>query len=519
MLSLKAEFALRKPRIKTLGVPLIAPPPPSGTGSVPIRSKRLNYNAKKAGGTRAKAVVKPATGTTVPVKTPVPTALQEALNKVEIKDAVKKRARELDPPNPPPTPSEIGNAQGERVTAKKNRVAADEKQALKDHYGITDETPQGFRIPYVTPAIETIGNTIRSKVIQPAANALIGRDMSKNEIRGTLAGLTLAPIAAGAAIYTNQKNKEAEKEKQAQAQGHRDKVAEIIARRNLIREQRGIDPDSLQAQQAERNRLDLEEKRFDFEQKKLKANQPPVQELQPRLGYNYFNKSNSKQANFLFGRKPEPSLDWRKVAAVGVGGYGLLSGLNKKRNEDALKINKIKDKAEREAALNYYNSAQYNVDNVISNVPNALGLSNIVPDTLAHPLIAPAPATKEEEKRDNKPRWTNYRTQAVYSQSSSNKNANFFLPLVAPAIGIVGAGYGLYRKKKEAEKKDEILQAEKLAALDRIKDKELRAGLLSKARGQLIDDTSRSQLVDSALSGDYKTALGIGLKKINLDSK
>jgi hypothetical protein len=521
MLSLKAEFALRKPRIKTLGVPLIAPPPPSGTGSVPIRSKRLNYNAKKAGGTRAKAVVKPATGTTVPVKTPVPTALQEALNKVEIKDAVKKRARELDPPNPPPTPSEIGNAQGERVTAKKNRVAADEKQALKDHYGITDETPQGFRIPYVTPAIETIGNTIRSKVIQPAANALIGRDMSKNEIRGTLAGLTLAPIAAGAAIYQNNKNKEAEQEKQEQAQGYRDKVAEIIARRNLIREQRGIDPDSLQAQQAEKNRLDLEERKFDFEQKKQKAflGQVGEKELQPRLGYNHFNAS-VKQAEFIFGRPKPQGVDWKKGAAVAVGGYGLLSGLNKKRNEDALRINKIKDKEDRAAALDYYNSAQYNVDNVISNVPTALGLSNIVPDTLAHPLIAPAPHNKEEEEIERKkPKWTNYRTQAVYSKPKSKQTADFFLPLIVPAISIAGAGYGLYRRKKEAKKKDEILEAEKLAALDRIQDPELRAGLLSKARGQLIDDTSRAQLVDSALNGDYKSALGIGLKKVNFDNK
>jgi hypothetical protein len=515
MLSLKAEFALRKPRIKTLGVPLIAPPPPSGTGSVPIRSKRLNYNAKKAGATRAKAVVRPATGTTVPVKTPVPTALQEALNKVEIKDAVKKRARELDPPNPPPTPAEIGNAQGERVTAKKAKVAADEKDALYEKYGGRQSGGKGFEIPYITPAFNAIGNTIRDRMVNPIARGLIGRDMDANEIRGTLAFGTLFPAVVGGLAYGQYKSKEAEKEKQAQAQGHRDKVAEIIARRNLIREQRGIDPDSLQAQQAEKNRLELEERKFDFEQKKLKANQKPESnELQPQLGHNYFNAPN-KQAEFMFGSKPKPSLDWKKAAAIGVGGYGLLAGLNKKRNEDALKINKIKDKAERAAALDYYNSLQYNVDNVITNVPTALGLSNVVPDTLAHPLIAPAPEA-EKGKRD-KPKWTNYRTQAAYS--NPKQSANFFLPLIVPAISIVGAGYGLYRRKKEAQKKDEVLEAEKLAALDRIQDPELRAGLLSKARGQLIDDSSRAQLVDSALSGDYKTALGIGLKKVNFDNK
>lgn len=529
MLSLKAEFAIRqrggqvrRPNLQNISVPApIAPPPPSGTGAVPIRSKRLNYVAKKAGATGAKATVRKATGKTVTPKIPLTTPIQEAEKKAEAKAAYQNKLDELRPkptPAPTPTPEQRGTAKGEEVTAKKAKVASDEKDALYDKYGGKQSGGKGFNIPYVTPVLQSVGNTIRNNVVNPVARGLIGRDMNADEVRGTLAVLTLAPAVAGGFLYDNHKTREAEKEKQEQAQSHRDKVAEIIARRNLIREQRGIDPDSLQAQKAERNRLDLEEKRFDLEQKKLKTSQPPVQELQPRLGYNYFNKSSSNQANFLFGRKPEPTVNWKKVAAVGVGGYGLLSGLNKKRNEDALKINKIKDKEEREAALNYYNSAQYNVDNVISNVPTALGLSNIVPDTLAHPLITPAPPVKEEEKRD-KPRWTNYRTQAAYLSYNPKQSADFFLPLVAPAIGIVGAGYGLYRKKKEAQKKDEILEAEKLAALDRIKDPELRAGLLSKARGQLIDDNSRAQLVDSALNGDYKSALGIGLKKINFDSK
>lgn len=515
MLSLKAEFATRRPRVKTLGVPMIAPPPPSGTGGVPIRSKRLNYIAAKAGIPKAKAVLRPATGKTVPVKTPVPTALQEALDKVEIKDAAKKRARELDPPNPPPTNEQIIANKVEQKVGVKQGVADAEKDALYEKYGGKQSTGKGFNIPYVTPAAKAVGRTIRDNVVNPVARGLIGRDMDKNEIRGTLAFGTLFPAVVGGLAYGQYKSKEAEKEKQEQAQGHRDKVAEIIARRNLIREQRGIDPDSLQAQQAEKNRLELEERKFDFEQKKLKANQKPESnELQPQLGYNYFNAPN-KQAEFIFGSKPKPSLDWKKAAAIGVGGYGLLAGLNKKRNEDALKINKIKDKAERAAALDYYNSLQYNVDNVITNVPTALGLSNVVPDTLAHPLIAPAPEA-EKGKRD-KPKWTNYRTQAAYS--NPKQSANFFLPLIVPAISIVGAGYGLYRRKKEAQKKDEVLEAEKLAALDRIQDPELRAGLLSKARGQLIDDSSRAQLVDSALSGDYKTALGIGLKKVNFDNK
>jgi hypothetical protein len=441
---------------------------------------------------------------------------EEAVMKERAKIERERERRASEPPKVPPlTDTERGTAKGAEVTAKKAKVAADEKDALYEKYGGRQSGGKGFEIPYITPAFKAVGTTIRDKVVNPTARGLIGRNMDANELRGTLAALTFAPIAAGGFLYANHKNKEAEKEKQAQAQGHRDKVAEIIARRNLIREQRGIDPDSLQAQQAEKNRLELEERKFDFEQKKLKANQKPESnELQPQLGHNYFNAPN-KQAEFMFGSKPKPSLDWKKAAAIGVGGYGLLAGLNKKRNEDALKINKIKDKAERAAALDYYNSLQYNVDNVITNVPTALGLSNVVPDTLAHPLIAPAPEA-EKGKRD-KPKWTNYRTQAAYS--NPKQSANFFLPLIVPAISIVGAGYGLYRRKKEAQKKDEVLEAEKLAALDRIQDPELRAGLLSKARGQLIDDSSRAQLVDSALSGDYKTALGIGLKKVNFDNK
>jgi len=447
---------------------------------------------------------------------------EEAVMKERAKIERERERRASEPPKAPPlTDTERGTAKGAEVTAKKAKVAADVKDALYEKYGgrQSENSGSGFNIPLVTPAFNAIGNTIRDRMVNPIARGLIGRDMDANEIRGTLAFGTLFPAVVGGLAYGQYKSKEAEKEKQEQAQGHRDKAAEIIAKRNLIREQRGIDPDSLQAQQAEKNRLELEERKFDFEQKKLKANQKPESnELQPQLSHNYFNAPN-KQSEFMFGSKPKPSLDWKKAAAIGVGGYGLLAGLNKKRNEDALKINKIKDKAERAAALDYYNSLQYNVDNVITNVPTALGLSNVVPDTLAHPLVAPAPTTSEEDKKKNKPRWTNYRTQAAYSQHTPKQSADFFLPLVAPVIGIAGAGYGLYRKKKEAEKKDEILQAEKLAALDRIKDKELRAGLLSKARGQLIDDTSRSQLVDSALSGDYKTALGIGLKKINFDSK
>ncbi len=398
------------------------------------------------------------------------------LSQAQMNEAAQMRAQAkqvynqtLNQGNPSPAATVTPQGKAAQKHAQQQHKKRLDEQDLRDKYANSN-------LPLVAPAVNYVSNRVIDRF---GAN--------ENAVTGTLAGLTLAPIAAGAAIYTNQKNKKAEKEKQVQAQWHRDKVAEIMAKRNLLLEQR-----QAQAQQ-------------------------PEQELQPRLGYNHFNSS-AKQANFFFGRPKPQGVDLRKAAAIAVGGYGLLSGLNKKRNDDALKINKLKDKEERAAALDYYNSAQYNIDNVISNVPTALGLSNIVPETLAHPLIAPTPNT-EKEKRDNKPRWTNYRTQAAYSKPKLKQSADFFLPFIAPVIGIAGAGYGLYRRKKEAAKKDEILEAEKLAALDRIQDPELRAGLLSKARGQVIDDGSRAQLVDAALDGDYKTALGVGLKKINFDNK
>jgi hypothetical protein len=441
----------------------------------------LIYNAGMRQKRRLQATANPVT----PAMTDAEKFLEQKKLQAEGKAVYNRRLRELDPPTPVPrpTPAEIGNAQGERVTAKKNRVAADEKQALKDHYGITDETPQGFRIPYVTPAIEAVGNTVKSKVIQPAANALIGRDMSKNEIRGTLAGLTLAPIAAGAAIYTNQKNKEAEQEKQAQAQAHRDKVAEIIAKRNLLMGQRQA------AQQ---------------------------QSAQPKIPYNFFSAAPLvTPANFAFPKigvrspffiKKEKALPLAAVGGTLVAGYGLLSKLNKQRALDAYKVNSLKDKNAQDFAANYFDSPQYHADNLIREAANITG-NPLLQSITDNPLDKLAPAQQQVKTKGT----------TRYSRGV-NKTANFFDPFIAPSLAIGSAAYGIYNKKKAADEQSEVFEAQKLAALDGIKDKQLRRGLLNKAQNRFIDDESKNRIIDSAFRGDIQGALRTGLKRANWDA-
>jgi hypothetical protein len=434
---------------------------------VPIRSKRLNYNAKKAGATRAKAVVRPATGTTVPVKTPMPTALQEALNKVEIKDAAKKRARELDPPNPPPTPAEIGNAQGQRVVAKKAAVADAETQRLRDKFS------GGGGIPLVTPAVNHV------------ANKLIDRGFGESAIYGTLGGLTLAPIAAGAAIYQNNKNKEAEQEKQAQAQAHRDKVAEIVAKRNLLMEQRQA------AQQ---------------------------QSAQPKIPYNFFSAAPLvTPANFALPKigvrspffiKKEKALPLAAIGGTLVAGYGLLSKLNKQRALDAYKVNSLKDKNAQDFAANYFDSPQYHADNLIREAANITG-NPLLQSITDNPLDKLAPAQQQQQVKT--------KGTARYSRGA-NKAANFFDPFIAPSLAIGSAAYGIYNKKKAADEQREVFEAQKLAALDGIKDKQLRRGLLNKAQNRFIDDESKNRIIDSALNGDVRSVLRTGLKRANWEA-
>ena len=464
-MSLKAEFAKRKPRIKTLGVPLIAPPPPSGTGGVPIRSKRLNYNAAKAGKPKARAVVRPATGKTVTVKTPVPTAMQKALEKVEIKDAVKKKARELDPPIPPPTTEQVIKTNVEKKVGIKQGVAKAETQKLRDKYA-------NSKLPLVAPAVNYVSN----KLIDKFGN-------NEAAVVGTLGGLTVAPIAAGYGLYQYSQNKKAEKEKQAQAQAHRDKVQEIITKRNLLLEQRQSAP------------------------------QP-----QTRVPYNFFSAAPLvTPANFAFPKigvrnpffiKKEKALPLAAIGGTLVAGYGLLSKLNKQRALDAYKVNSLKDKNAQDFAANYFDSPQYHADNLIREAANITG-NPLLQGITDNPLDRLTPAQQAEVQKR--------KSTARYSRGAS-KVANFFDPLITPSLAIGGTLYGIYNKKKAAEQQEEVFEAQKLAALGSIKDRSLRQQLLAKAQGQVIDEDSKNRIIDSALNGDVRSVLRTGLKKVNWDA-
>jgi hypothetical protein len=105
----------------------------------------------------------------------------------------------------------------------KQGVADAERNARYDKWG-GKPSGKGVEIPYVSPALRSI----RKNVVNPAAQVLIGRDMDDNELRGTLAGLTAAPVALGTLAYTDyQKKKDEEK-----------KLADIEARRKAVFDRR-----------------------------------------------------------------------------------------------------------------------------------------------------------------------------------------------------------------------------------------------------------------------------------------
>ena len=117
----------------------------------------------------------------------------------------------------------------------KQGVAEAEKKAQYDKWGGKTSGSKGFNIPYVTPALRNIGNTIRDKAINPAAQFLVGRDMDDDEVRGTLAGLTVAPLALGTLAYNDYQRKKDEEKKLTEIEARRQAV---IARRDAIIKER-----------------------------------------------------------------------------------------------------------------------------------------------------------------------------------------------------------------------------------------------------------------------------------------
>lgn len=405
---------------------------------------------------------------------------EEAVMKERAKIERERERRSSEPPKvPAPTPEERGTAKGREVTAKKTKIAFDEKEAQYDKYGgrQPDDSKGAFNIPYITPAFNAVSSTIRDNVINPAARALISRNLNPNEVTGTLAATTLAPALGGYLLYSNHKTKEAEKEKQAQAQGHRDKVQEIIAKRDLLLEQRQTQP----------------------------------QRRQAKVPYNFFSASPSvASANFEIGwRNPffvkkEKALPLAAVAGGLIGTYGLLSKLNKQRALDAYKINGFKDKNAQDFASSYFDSPQYHADNLIREAANITG-NPLLQGITDNPLDRLA--TAQPKKKGS----------TSYCRGSS-RTANFFDPFITPAMALGSTAYGIYNKKKAADQQEEVFEAQKLAALGSITDKSLRSQLLAKAQGQVIDDYSRNRIIDSALNGDMKSAFRTGLKKVNWDS-
>jgi hypothetical protein len=394
------------------------------------------------------------------------TPQQKAKDKADYLDEFER----LRPPQTPPQPTstEIGNAQGDTAIAKKARVAKAETQRLRDKYANSN-------LPLVSPAVNYVSNKLIDKF---GAN--------EAAVVGTLGGLTVAPLAAGALLYQNHKTKEAEKEKQAQAQAHRDKVQEIIAKRNLLLEQR-------QAQ----------------------AQQP---QTQVRVPYNFFSAAPLvTPANFAFPKigvrnpffiKKEKALPLAAIGGTLVAGYGLLSKLNKQRALDAYKVNSLKDKNAQDFAANYFDSPQYHADNLIREAASITG-NPLLQGITDNPLDRLTPAQQAEVQKR--------RGTARYSRGA-DKVANFFDPLITPSLAIGGTLYGIYNKKKAADQQEEVFEAQKLAALGSIKDRSLRQQLLAKAQGQFIDEDSKNRIIDSALNGDVRSVLRTGLKKVNWDA-
>jgi uncharacterized membrane protein YebE (DUF533 family) len=429
--------------------------------------------------------------------------------------------------------------------------------------------------------------------------------MDANEIRGTLAFGTLFPAVVGGLAYGQYKSKEAEKEKQAQAQAHRDKVAEIIAKRNLLMEQR-------QAAQAQ-------------------------QPTQPRVPYNFFSAAPLvTPANFALPKigvrspffiKKEKALPLAAVGGTLVAGYGLLSKLNKQRALDAYKVNSLKDKNAQDFAANYFDSPQYHADNLIREAANITG-NPLLQGITDNPLdrLTPAQQAEVQKRKGKSTRYSRSKGKAAefmspedaqllygagfvgsgiggaligsgvarkltgvsredftrqnqefadelqrfnsltpeekklqqgslrdkYYQnlgrtgkylgasvagglvggtigragyvaetlpfvqySDKSKTANFFDPLITPSLAIGGTLYGIYNRKKAADQQEEVFEAQKLAALDAIKDKQLRRALIAQAKGDVIDDRSRNRIIDAALNGDVKSVLRTGLKNVN----
>ena len=113
------------------------------------------------------------------------------------------------------------------------------REKLRENYVGDTGKPN---IPLVTPAVNFIGDAYQ-KYVDPARKAfrssvaepLIDKGMTENQITGTLAGLTLAPLALGTLAYNDYQRKKDEKKKLTEIEARRQAA---IARRDAIIKER-----------------------------------------------------------------------------------------------------------------------------------------------------------------------------------------------------------------------------------------------------------------------------------------
>lgn len=113
------------------------------------------------------------------------------------------------------------------------------REKLRENYVGDTGKPN---IPLVTPAVNFIGDAYQ-KYVDPARKAfrssvaepLIDKGMTENQITGTLAGLTFAPLALGTLAYNDYQRKKDEKKKLTEIEARRQAA---IARRDAIIKER-----------------------------------------------------------------------------------------------------------------------------------------------------------------------------------------------------------------------------------------------------------------------------------------
>lgn len=221
----------------------------SGTTSKPKTITRAKYKiSSERKGVPVDRPVVNLNGTVTSRATPKPKrektlTQEEKLEKAKLAGQVTgtKRAagqkvfEEQFPKEPKPTGTDKARFDADRK-AEAERLS---REKLRENYVGDTGKPN---IPLVTPAVNFIGDAYQ-KYVDPARKAfrssvaepLIDKGMTENQITGTLAGLTLAPLALGSLAYNDYQRKKDEKKKLTEIEARRQAA---IARRDAIIKER-----------------------------------------------------------------------------------------------------------------------------------------------------------------------------------------------------------------------------------------------------------------------------------------